>query len=458
MTTDLAQSIANTITQNIQDNNVRFVRFIWCDNANVIRAKAVHISHLADFLTGGHGVGIAAAQMALPVMYDALVAGAGLTPAGEVHMHADWATFQPLPYTPGHARVFTDIMDAAGQPWAHCPRTFLRTMIARAAELGLQITAAFENEFSLLKVHNENNLGQWLPFDNTVFCQTSALDMAGPILNDITTTLDAQGLVVEMAYAEAGPGQFELPNRYADALRAADNQIVFRETVRAVARQHGVLASFVPKIYPDKAGNGTHLHFSLIRDGRNLAVNPKTNRPTPEMAAFIAGVLHHLPALAALSIPSTNSYKRIRPHFWSGAYTCWGVGNREAAVRAPQPSHGKPITNFELKTSDASANPYLALGALIAAGLDGMAKGLNPGDPVTSDPADLSEAEREARGIRRLPTSLGEAVEALERDQVLLDALGPERAATYIAVRKAEWQAMKDLSHEDEVRLLLERY
>lgn len=262
-----------------------------------------------------------------------------------------------------------------------------------------------------------------------------------------------------MTYPESGPGQFELPIRYADALRAADNQIVFRETVKAMAHRYGLLASFVPKIYPEKAGNGAHLHFSLQRNGQPWVVEPgHPHQLTVEMRAFMAGVLRHLPALMALTTPSTNSFKRIRPRFWSGAYICWGIGNREAALRVPQPSAGRPITNIELKTSDATANPYIALGALIAAGLDGIERGLQLSDPVSGDPADLTDEERSRLGIRQLPSSLGEAIGELERDEVLLAALGSDLARSYLAVRRAEWEAMRDLSHEAEVRLLLERY
>jgi glutamine synthetase len=437
----------------VRTHQIRYVRFIWCDNAGLIRAKAVHTAFLEDYLEGA-GVGIAAAQQALPVMMDALASGSGLTPAGEVHMRADWSTFTPLPYAPGHARVFTDIYEGDA-PWPHCPRSFLRRMIERAGRQGWRIMAAFENEFYLLRWDGD----RLLPADNTVFAQTAALDAMAPVLEEITAALEAQGVLPEMIYAESGPGQFEMPIRYAEALRAADNQIIFRETVRAVARRHGLIASFVPKIFPDKAGSGAHLHFSLWRGDRNRTADPRRpNALSAEARAFIAGVLQHLPALMAFTTPSPNSFKRIRPRFWSGAFTCWGYGNREAAVRVPQPPAGRPITHIELKTVDPSCNPYLALGAVIAAGLDGLEKGLDPGEPVQVDPADLPEAERAARGIQPLPTSLGEAIASLEQDEVLLQALGPELARSYLAVRRAEWEAMKDLPHEEEVRILLERY
>ena len=290
--------------------------------------------------------------------------------------------------------------------------------------------------------------------------QTSGLDRLAPVLDEITTALVAQGLQPEMLYAESGPGQFELPIRYRDALGAADQQVVFRETVRGVAQRHGLIASFLPKIFLDQAGNGAHLHWSLWRDQRNLTADPADpGQLGSETAAFAAGLLAHLPALMALTTPSPNSFKRIRPRFWSGAYTCWGYGNREAALRVPTaPTPGQPPSNFELKTVDPTCNPYLALGAIIAAGLDGIERGLTLGEPVQCDPADLPEAERKARGIHQLPTDLGAALSALEADTVLAEAFGPAAFATFLAVRQAEWAALRDLPHEDEVRLLIERY
>src|SRR5262249_30821778 len=168
---------------------------------------------------------------------------------------------------------------------------------------------------------------------------------------------------------------------------------------------------------------------------------------------FVAGILDHLPALAALTVASRNSYRRLRPQTWSGAFRAWGTDNREAAVRVPSGANRTAPSHIELKTSDASANPYLALGATIAAGLDGLRRGLTPPAPVQDDPARLSEAERSARGVDPLPDSLEAAVAALERDPVLMEALGPDLAQAYIAVKRFEWQALKDLPLEEEVSL-----
>jgi glutamine synthetase len=328
-------------------------------------------------------------------------------------------------------------------------------MVAEAKREGLEVIAAFENEFYLLQQTPDGVV----PADETVFASTLAMDLHQGVIDDIAEALVEQGMLVEQYYPESGPGQHEISILYTNALAAAEQQIAFRETVKAIALQHNLKASFLPKIFADKAGSGCHLHLSLWQDGQNLLPNLEAEGELSEIARrFIAGILHHLPALMALTTPSTNSYRRIRPHYWSGAFRCWGMDNREAAVRVPSnPEEGSP-THFELKTVDASANPYLALGAVIAAGLDGVRHCLELGESVAIDPGHIIEAERSAHGIDLLPTNLGESIEQLSNDKVLLDALGTELAQAYLAVRKAEWEAMKDFELEEEVKLLLERY
>lgn len=440
------------ILQSVDEAGVRFVRILWCDNANIIRAKAVHRSTLPEYIQ--NGVGISAAQQAIPVMYDAPAPGSGLGPVGEVRLLPDWNTFTPLPYAPRHGRVMGE-MFKDNHPWHLCPRNFLKKMVAEAQWEGLDVIAAFENEFYLLRQTPQG----FVPADETVFAATQAMDLHREVIDDIAEALVEQGIFVEQYYPESGPGQQEISILYSQALSAADQQIAFRETVKAIAFQHQLTASFLPKIFADKAGSGCHLHLSLWQDGQNLLPDLETAGELSEVARrFIAGILQHLPALMAITTPSTNSYRRLRPHCWSGAFRCWGMDNREAAVRVP--SHPEEIspTNFELKTVDASANPYLALGAVIAAGLDGVRHCLELEEPVAVDPGYMSESELTARGIERLPTNLGEAIEQLSTDKVILNALGSELAQAYLAVRKAEWEAMQNLELEAEVKLLLERY
>lgn len=444
-----------TLKKTLQDANIKFVRILWCDNANVIRAKAAHINYLDDYFE--NGVGITMAQQALPVMADSVVPETGLGPVGEVRLMPDWSTMTLLPYAEGHAQVLSDmVVSETGKVWEHCPRGFLRKQAQKLEEQGLTIKAVFENEFFLLRKTLEGGLE---PVDETVFCATGSMNQNRAFINDLAEALIAQGVEVEGYYPESGPGQQELNIRCVEATRSADQQIIYRETVRGIANQHGLIASFLPKIFDDKAGSGCHLNFSLWRKGKNVSGDPQqSNGVGSETGAFIAGVLHHLPALCAITIPSKNSYLRIRPHFWAGAFRAWGTQNREAAVRICKNPEGTRASRIEYKISDATANPYIALGSLIAAGLDGLQRNLELPEEVTLDPGLIPEADRHARGIDALPRNLGEAIDALHKDEVLLAALGEGLARSFLAVRQKEWEALKDMGLEDEVRLLVERY
>jgi glutamine synthetase len=443
-----------TLKHSLKDAGVKFVRIIWCDNANVIRAKAAHINYLEDYID--NGVGITMAQQALPVMYDSVVSETGLGPVGEVRLMPDWSTLKILPYAERHAQVLSDmVISETGKVWEHCPRGFLRRQIEKLAEKDLILQAALENEFFLLRKTAEGILE---PADETVFSATGSMNLHHAFINDVADALIAQGVEVEGYYPESGPGQQEVNVRYVEALQAADQQIVYRETTRGVATQHGMIASFLPKILEDKAGSGCHINFSLWREGANISGDPQQDTGiSREAGAFIAGILDHLPALCAITIPSKTSYRRIRPHFWAGAFRSWGYQNREAAVRVCKNKEGTQASRIEFKTADATANPYLALGALIAAGLDGLQRNLELPEEVTVDPGLIAEELRNAKGIDLLPQNLGEALDAFHKNDVLQEALGP-LAKSFAAVRQNEWEYLKDLSIEDEVKLLAERY
>jgi glutamine synthetase len=233
-------------------------------------------------------------------------------------------------------------------------------------------------------------------------------------------------------------------------MRAADNQVIYRETVRGVAFKQGLFASFAPKPWAAQPGNGCHLHFSAWDPPgeTNLFHDAKAAHGLSELGlSFLAGVLQHLPALVALTCPSFNSYRRLQPGTWSGAHLCYGPDNREVALRISSTywSQEESSTNLELRACDNTANPYLALGALIAAGLDGVARGLVPPDCLLAleDPSRLSENEREERGIRRLPADLETAIDELECDEVLLDSLGQRLAEAFLTIRRSEWDAFR---------------
>ncbi len=427
---------------------VQLVRFLYCGNDGVIRGKACHTQFLNSYLRSGIGLTVAMQSFN---MLDQLAPDGSFGPVGEIRLVPDLETFAVLPYVPASARLLCDMRTLDGRPWEVCPRGFLKRMIERARRMGLAFQATFENEFTLARREGE----RYAPIDRSPCFSTIGMDSAAPVMLDVIAALMAQGVYPEQYYAELGPGQQELPVRFADALRAADNQITVRETARGVAANHGLLASFAPKPFPEEAGNGSHVHFSLwrIKDGRNHFHDPRGRYGLSEAGyAFLGGVLAHLPALLALTAPSVNSYRRLQPRFWSSAYTAWGPDNREAAVRVPSTRAGLEMesTNLELKPCDPSNNPYLALGGLLAAGLDGIERKLDPGDPALADPDRLSEAERAKRGIRRLPTSLDQSLDALERDDVLRAALGDALAQEYLIVKRSEARAFdgKDVAFE----------
>jgi glutamine synthetase len=388
------------------------------------------------------GIGLTVAMQAMN-MLDQLQPVEGMGPVGEIRLVPDPDSFVILPYAPHSAAMMCDMLALNRQPWDACPRSFLKRMIARAAAQGLTVQAALENEFSLLY---PDDSGEYIPIDTGLCFSSIAMTAAAEVMDDIIAALEEQNIPIDAYYPELGHGQHELPIRHAPALRAADNQIWFRETVRNVANRHNLLASLAPKPLPEQAGNGCHIHWSLwdLNGKANQLYDPNDSYKLSQLGYhFMAGILIHLPGLLALTAPSFNSYRRLQPHFWSSAYTAWGPDNREAAVRIASGLWGREpeSVNMELKASDPSNNPYLALGGLIAAGLDGLARQLTPGDPTLIDPGNFSDEERTKRGIQRYPTSQAEALDALEKDQVLMEALGPELSTSYLAVKRSEYVA-----------------
>ena len=451
-----------TVLDEANRANLRLVRFLYCDNGGIVRGKATHIEGLARRMAEGIGQTLAMQAFA---GVDALAAVEGMGPVGEFRLAPDLATFVVLPYAPHTGMMLCDMLRQEDrQPWEACPRTFLKHMIARAGELGIVVRAAVEHEFYLVR---EAADGGYEPYDRSLCYSSIGFDATAEILDDVIATLERMGVQVEQFMPELGPGQQELSIAHAEALRAADNVILVREVARGVARRHGALASFAAKPFLDQAGSGAHIHFSLwgapgtVHAGRNLLYDAAARGGLSVLGRhFVGGVLAHLPALVALTCASPNSYRRLLPHFWSSAYTAYGFDNREGAIRVPSSFWGREAesTNLELKPADHSGNPYLAIGALIAAGLDGVRRELDPGEPVQVDPGNLSEDERERRGIKRLPESLDAALDALEGDETLLEALGPLEARAYVAVKRLESAYFADKTPEEEARQHVYKY
>lgn len=439
-----------------RDAGVQMVRFMYCGNDGVIRGKATHVDYLEHRLEAGLGLTVAMQSF---TMLDQLAEGASFGPVGEVRLIPDRETFRIVPYARSSARLLCDLYTLEHEPWEVCPRSFLKRMIARAAGQGYLLKAAFENEFYLARQTEQG----CVPFDTSPCFSSIGMDSADAVISDIIAALNKQHVHVEQYYPELGPGQQEIPVRYGDALGAADNQLIFRDTVRGVAAAHGLVASLAPKPFAKQAGNSSHLHFS-IWDGqghRNLFFDAQGQHGLSDLGRhFLAGVLHHLPGLLALTAASVNSYRRLQPRFWSSAYISYGPDNREASIRIASRYRQREMesTNLELKPVDSSSNPYLALGGVLACGLDGVACRLPLGEPARQDPDALPPEERRRLGISRYPLNLAEALAALETDALLRDALGAALHREYLIVKRAEWKALSEMDETSEIAAHFYKY
>ncbi len=437
---------AAAVAARAEAEGISLVWFLYADHGGIIRGKAASAASLPARLVTG--IGHTVAMMAMS-MLDHLQPVQGMGPVGEVRIMPDPATFVPLPYAPGAAAMLADLVQPDGEPWDACARTYLRQAVADLAGQGYVASAAFEPEFTLGRREASPDGGpdRLVPADDSLCYSATGFHLAHDYAVELQRALRAQGMQVEHYYPELGHGQQEMSVRHAPPLRAADNQVLYRETVRGIAFRRGMWASLAPKPIADQAGNGAHLHLSLREAGpggepAEPAFYDPADRYLLSAAGyhFIGGLLAHLPALTALTCGSVNSYRRLAPQTWSSAYTIYGMDNREAAVRICSPMRDDPAgtVNLELKPSDSSANPYLALGACIRAGLDGIRRKLDPGEAVNVDPATLTDAQRLAAGADRLPTSLAEALDALTADDLLMESLGDLRRRAYLAVKRSE--------------------
>lgn len=451
---------AQDVVQRAREADLRLVRFLYCDNGGIIRGKTTHASKLATRMQ--EGIGQTLAMQAFTGV-EQLAPVEGMGPIGEFRLIPDPNTFVVLPYVPNTGSMMCDMLRLDGQPWEADPRYFLKRMIARMADAGMRPEAAVEHEFYLAREEG----GKYIPADNSLCYSSIGLDDEAEVIDAILEALELEGLSIELFHTELGPGQQELSIHHADVLRAADNVCLVRETVRGVARTFNLIATFAPKPFLDQAGSGAHIHFSAWgtegseQEGTNLFYDPHQRGGLSELGKyFIGGILRHIRGLVAITCGSPNSYRRLLPHYWSSAYTAYGFDNREGAIRIPSTFWGREgdSINLELKCADHSGNPYLSLGAIIAAGMDGIQNKIEPGEPEEIDPGNYSDEERECRGIRRLPTTLDEALDELEHDSVLMEALGPLLARSYIAVKHNEIDFFKDKTPEQETHQHFNKY
>lgn len=422
------------------------------DNAGVTRAKAVPAGRAER--AAQHGIGLSS-TFAVFAVDDHLAFVEGFdTPTGDIRLHPQLDAQVPLHGSPGWAWAPAEQRDQDGDVLPTCQRSALRRQVEAAEALGLRFKTTFEVEFTLLD-------GDGAPLHRGPGYSPFALLPAEALLTELLAALEAQGVPVDQLHSEYSDGQYELSVAAADPVVAADRYVLLRWTIRRLAHRHGLRATFSPMVVPGAVGNGCHLHFSAWRDGRNLTTGGDgPGGLTLEGEHLAAGVLRALPELIAIFAPSALSYARLQPSLWSGAFTCWGQENREAPLRLLRGSRGirADAANFELKTVDGAANPYLAEAALLGAALHGRGEGLRLPPGVLVDPATLGDDERAAAGIERLPASLGDAVERLAGSAVAREALGDDLHRVFTAVRRYEWERYGELELERAVEEHLWRY
>jgi glutamine synthetase len=430
----------------LAEQGVVAVATTYIDNAGIARVKAVPLDRLPHLAAWGVGTSTVFDRIRFDDWIAAPSDGSG--PVGDLRMLPDLSRLVPLAAQPGWAWAPADRYDQAGEPHPQDSRLLLRQVAERLAEQGLAVKAAIEIEWVISAGDGD---------DFTPAVQGPAYGMNRLIgrsdyAADVLTALAEQNVAIEQFHPEYAPGQFELSVAAEDPVGAADTSVLIRSTVRAVGEAYGLRTSFSPKVAVPGVGNGGHVHLSLWRGEENLmAAGDGPYGLTDDGASFCAGILSRLSALLAIGAPSVVSYLRLVPSHWAGDYACWGLENREAALRMVAGSSGSGAwaANMEVKCFDLHANPYLLLAALLAAGITGISENAELPDPIDVDPAVLDEETLEKRGIHRLPTSLAEAVDAFEVDAALTTAFGADLVASIVAVRRGELEQLDGASEED---------
>jgi glutamine synthetase len=426
-----------------------------CDIAGQVRGKGFPLRDLPGRL--GKGIGWTPTNIQITAFGP--IADTPWGPFGDLFLVPDPATETRVDFedgSPVEHFLLGDIRHTDGRPWDCCPRTFLRNAHhALEREFGLTLRAAFEHEF--FDAGADERTGSSYTLD--------AIRRQGDFPEVFLAALTRVGLECDSYLGEYGPRQYEVTYAPGSGVACGDQAVILREVARATARRLGHRISFAPAVTPDVVGNGVHIHMSFA-DGAGQPVTHDPERPhglSERAASFAAGVLRHAPALCAFTAPSVVSYLRLVPHRWSAAWNNLGFRDREALVRiAPVDERpGGNIAaqyNIEYRAADATASPYLALGAILSAGLEGLRRSLPAPDVTEVDPGTLGEAERATKGLHRLPQSLGEALDALEADEVARSWLPAPFLDVYLRHKRTEIAIMEDLDRDERCRRYADAY
>ncbi|MFA9517735.1 type I glutamate--ammonia ligase [Halopenitus sp. H-Gu1] len=418
------------VLDRIEKENIDFLRLQFTDILGVVKNVSIPAHQAEKALTEG-------------IYFDgSSIEGFVRIQESDMRLIPDPETFAVLPWRGddegGAARVVCDIVDINGDPFVGGPRQVLKSVLEKAHEMGYTVSIGPEPEFFLFE-KDENGNATTIPHDNGGYFDLAPKDLASDVRKEIIFTLEKMGFEIEASHHEVAEGQHEINFKYDDALSTADNIVTFRAVVRAVAEQHDLHATFMPKPIAEINGSGMHSHISLFdEDGNNAFADDADEFNLSETAyQFMGGVLNHAPAFTAVTNPTVNSYKRLVPGYEAPIYVAWSDTNRSALIRVPDAAGVS--ARFEVRSPDPSCNPYLALATLIASGLDGIENEADPGEPVREDIYEFDEEKRQEYGIETLPPNLGRAVDALTDDDVVLDALGPHTAEKFPQAKSQEF-------------------
>ena len=443
---------AGELRQFLESRGVRLIRYLYVDLDNMIRGRVSKVKSLESDLEGG--LTLAMIMQSGFSVTDLVPPGTIYGPRGEVTLKPDPSTLVILPYAEATAAMIVD-QYVDDKPHEVDPRPKLKSMLEGTK---YSFLVGFEPEFYILR---KSERGVVDMFERHLCFSTHGMQSVHSILLEVVNALREQGIDVEHYYPEYGSGQHELSMSPYEPVVAADKLVYFRETLRGVLGRHGLYASFMPKPSENLPGSGLHVHISVWRDGANILYSDKDKYGlSDEGYYFIGGILRHLREIIAATAASVNSYKRLRPNSWSSAYACWGPENREAAIRIPKPPRGREekAIRLELKFVDAASNPYLAIGSIIAAGLEGIERKIDPGEPCMENPATLPEEEREKRGWYRYPENLLDAIREFRKSGLMRKTWGDTLVDEYYNLKKFQWDLYHSTVTDWERKVFLEAF
>ena len=415
------------VIKKTREQNVRFIRLWFTDILGFLKSFAITTDHLEEALNDGMGFDGSSIQ--------------GFARIDESDMIAlpDANTFQLVPWRPkeqGVARMFCDIQWPGGQPFEGDPRYVLKKNLKRAADLGYTFYVGPELEYFYF-----NNIEEMKFLDQGGYFDLAPPEVATDLRRKTILILQEMGIDVEYSHHEVAPSQHEIDLRYTDALTMADNVMTYRIVVKQVAQEHGVYATFMPKPVFGVNGSGMHVHMSLFKGSSNAFFDKDVPHNLSQAGkSFLAGLLRHASEITSVANQWINSYKRLVPGYEAPCYITWARRSRADLIRLPEYQPGKETaTRIELRSPDPACNPYLAFSVMLAAGLDGMEKGYEPPPPTEENVFEMSQEERERRGIGTLPGSLYEAIQLTEKSQLVREALGDHVFNSFIQNKKVEW-------------------